>query len=370
MKILDRYIARELRGPFIFGMVLFITLIVSGEYLFKLTRYLAFGSPFMPVAELFGLKVVSVTIICMPMAMLLATLVAFGRLSNDSELIAMQASGVPVWRISYASVFYGLILSVSAYCINEFIVPPAGRASRRIEDGIQASIKNNIAKTIGAGKVFFVQDFEDGQLARAVLARGFDPVAGRMTDVTFLQYSEGRLKAVVEAKQAEWVEKASWRFRDARMTIIGGVKGNYAYVETPETTLTLNKSPEEIQRDLKDPDELSSAELDAYIKQQQEAKAPRPWLQRLYVARANKLSMPFASLVFAVLGTPLGIRRHRSGAAVGVGMSLLILFAYYVLWHGASILGENGVLPVVVSAWAANVICLIVGIGLTIRASR
>ena len=60
----------------------------------------------------------------------------------------------------------------------------------------------------------------------------------------------------------------------------------------------------------------------------------------------------------------------KDGETVGVGLSLLILFAYYVLWHGASILGENAVLPPVVAAWAANVVCLVTGIALTIRASR
>ena len=53
MKLLDRYILRELAGPFLFGMVLFITVIVSGEYLFKLTSYIANGAPFLPVLELY-----------------------------------------------------------------------------------------------------------------------------------------------------------------------------------------------------------------------------------------------------------------------------------------------------------------------------
>ena len=54
MKLLDRYVLRELIGPFLFGLTLFITVVVSGEYLFKLTSYIANGAPFLPVAELFA----------------------------------------------------------------------------------------------------------------------------------------------------------------------------------------------------------------------------------------------------------------------------------------------------------------------------
>src|SRR5262249_2138389 len=104
MKLLDRYIARELLGPFLFGLALFITVIVSGEYLSKLTSFIANGAPFMPVAELFGLRIIVVSVVSMPAAMLLAALLAFGRLSSESELVAIQASGVPLYRVAYMSV--------------------------------------------------------------------------------------------------------------------------------------------------------------------------------------------------------------------------------------------------------------------------
>src|SRR5256885_16833055 len=123
MKLLDRYVFRELIGPFLFGLALFITVVVSGEYLFKLTGYIASGAPFLPVAELFGLRVIVVSVLSMPAAMLLAALLAFGRLSGESELVAIQAGGVPIYRVAYMSVALGLALSLAAFVINEFVIP-------------------------------------------------------------------------------------------------------------------------------------------------------------------------------------------------------------------------------------------------------
>jgi lipopolysaccharide export system permease protein len=138
----------------------------------------------------------------------------------------------------------------------------------------------------------------------------------------------------------------------------------------PEALITLNKTPETVAKDIKDPDEMSSLELRDYINGLKARSVPPRVITRLNVALQNKLSMPFASLVFAVLGTPLGIRRQRSSAAMGVGLSLLILFAYYVLWHSMSIVGENGQCPAVVAAWTANVAALLTGFALTIKVSR
>jgi len=372
MKLLDLYIARELLGPFLFGLALFITVIVSGEYLFKLTSFIANGAPFMPVAELFGLRIIVVLVVSMPAAMLLAALLAFGRLSSESELVAIQASGVPLYRVAYMSVVMGLGLSLLAFVINEFVIPPATQQSHKLEEMVLVSIKNQVVKQAGAGKMFVVQDFEGGQIARVVLARNFDPTAGRLDDVTFIEFADGRPKMLVEAESAEWVKSNQWLFRNARFTAIGPVnRDKHMFVDNvPEATITLNKTPETVAKDIKDPDEMSYFDLRQYIRSAQARHVPARLIAKLNVALQTKLSLPFASLVFAVLGTPLGVRRQRSSAAMGVSLSIIILFAYYVLWHSMAILGENGQTSPVIAAWAANVVALVIGFGLILKTSR
>src|SRR5207237_4995200 len=131
----------------------------SGEYLFKLTSYIANGAPFLPVLELFGLRVVTVSVLSMPAAMLMATLLAFGRLSSDSELVAIQAGGVPLYRVAYMSVAFGLVVSLVAFVVSEFVIPPSAQTSRRLEAMIVAAIKHQVANEAGAGQCFVVHDF-------------------------------------------------------------------------------------------------------------------------------------------------------------------------------------------------------------------
>src|SRR5207244_10610733 len=119
-------------------------------------------------------------------------------------------------------------------------------------------------------------------------------------------------------------------------------------------SLALKKTPRQIVAEGKDAEEMSYQELRTYIVKLRDQGASMKTLRQLEVDLNNKLSIPFTSMVFALIGTPLGLRRLRGGAAVGLGVSILIIFCYYVLWHGMTVLGEHGQLPPWLASWLAE----------------
>src|SRR5262249_46461344 len=98
--ILDRYVLHELVGPFLFGCAAFTSIFVAGQFLFRLTSFIAQGAPVLQVLALFGLKLIPMIVLTFPMASLLAVLLAYGRLSGDMETTAMAAGGIPFIRIA------------------------------------------------------------------------------------------------------------------------------------------------------------------------------------------------------------------------------------------------------------------------------
>src|SRR5260370_2842065 len=171
MKILDRYIARELGGPFVFGVAAFTLIFISGQYLFKLTTMLSKGAPLLDVTELLALRMVPLAIVTFPMATLLATLLSFGRLSGDMEVVAMMAAGISFVRIAVPAFVMGLLVSMFGLFANEVLVPPAGRAVKRTEAHIaQALGDQNADLTPTGGRSLIVPDYEGGELARLVVA--------------------------------------------------------------------------------------------------------------------------------------------------------------------------------------------------------
>src|SRR5260370_23523179 len=168
---MDRCVARVRYGQFVCGVGAFTLIFLAGEYLFKLTAMLAQGARLLDVIELLALHMVPLAILTFPMATLLATLLSFGRLSGDMEVVAMVAGGISFVRIAVPAFVMGLLVSMFGLFANEVLVPPAGRAVKRTEAHIaQALGDQNADLTPTGGRSLIVPDYEGGELARLVVA--------------------------------------------------------------------------------------------------------------------------------------------------------------------------------------------------------
>jgi lipopolysaccharide export system permease protein len=383
-KLVDRYVIGELLGPLVFGWTIFIVLFVISVYLFRLMKLVAAGAPLPMVTEIIALRIILSSSYCLPMAVLLAGLMAFGRLSGDSELVAMQAGGIRNLRVVRNAFILGLVLSFAGLAINEYVIPPAGRRLHQVQDQVKAMLAGKLVEELTDQKAFVIQDFEQDRLARVAIARKLEPASpGRpvtMHDVTYMQYDterEGSVQFVVEADRAEYVgrDEASrhrviWNFVNARTQVMADyTDGNRWRFTHEKMAYTLNKTPERVSRDQKDADQMTYGELKAHIDDLKKSRVRRSLVREMEVEMERKLSVPFAALVLAMIGAPLGIRKQRSTAGVGIGLSLLIIMTYYMGMGSLGVLGTNGVLEPLVAAWGCNVAGLLVGLFLTWRSS-
>jgi lipopolysaccharide export system permease protein len=369
----------ELLGPLVFGWTLFIVLFVFSIDLFKLAQLAARGANLADVAEMLGLRVVLASVYCLPMAMLLAGLMAFGRLSGDSELIATQSGGISNLRIVRNASILGLLLSFAGLAINEYVIPPAGQRLRVLEARVKAQLTGRIVEDLTNRQAVVIQDTsKQGKLERVVVASKFEPEEpprpAIMRNVTYIEYDRGEWKSIVQAKRAEWMGKTKWMFYDADTQFRHAQNNENRVFQHHQTLeLTINKTPQDVARtrEQKRADQMSYRELQAYIAEQKMARTARLRdIRELEVELERKLAVPFAALVLALVGAPLGIRRQRSTAGVGIGLSLLIIIIYYMGMSFLGVLGENGQIAPRQAAWGCNVGGLLVGLYLTWRSSR
>jgi len=391
-KLLDRYVMGELLGPLFFGWTLFIVLFVFSVNLFKLAQLAARGAAFDVVGEMLGLRVVLASVYCLPMAMLLAGLLAFGRLSGDSEVVAMQASGIPNLRIIRNAFLLGLLLSIAGIAINEYVIPPAGRRLQTLEDGVKKALKGKILDDLADQKAFIIQDYDGGKLSRVIIAKRFEasepPRPALMRGVTYMQYEKGEVQMLVEADRAEWIGddkdhpgRQWWRFIEAKTQLMDRVTpGKKVVWESSDMKFYLNKPVQQVQAEQKDADEMTYRELKRYIQDIRshgaggwaggKVEKQRRVIRELEVDLERKLAVPFAALVFALIGAPLGIRKQRSTTGVGIGLSILVIITYYIGMSFLSVMGQNGQLGPMEAAWGCNAAGLLVGLFLTWRSSR
>lgn len=396
MKLLDRYISRELIAPFLFGVGAFTSIFIASQLFFKLTAYVAKGAPLPEIAGLFVVRLAPMIVFTFPMAMLLAVLLAYGRLSGESELIAMLACGIPFLRTATPAFLAGALVSATGLAMNEYVVPHAGRVGERLELRILESLRASGADVSPprATRAFVVQDTDpDGQLARVVVARRFNLGTRELGGVTLIQYGRGpdgerEVTSLVEAEKAIWAEKDEWVFLNGRLQVISPVhrvtarpasatkipgEGSPGEIQQVSSRFTrmkimIRKTPRQMMAQQRSADEMNYAELRETIDSLKEQGAAPKAVREMEVELHNKLSIPFASMIFALIGAPLGLRRLRGGASVGLGISVLIIFGYYIVWHGMRVLGEGGQVEPLLASWLPNAIGLAAGLYLVRRA--
>lgn len=375
MKTLDRYLLKEMAGPFLFGVAAFVSLFVAGNFLLQLTDLMSQqGIGVGTVLLLFIYWLPRFLVLTFPMSVLLGVLLAYGRLSGESEITAMRAGGVPFRRLVAPAVAAGLLVSLVTIGFNELVTPPATRAYERLT--------RQIAKQMTGYDHFSSRVLEGDRLQALIYARQFDPAHGILTDVTYVRAVEGRPVAVVYAPYAKWdTGENDWLFYQGRLAWLVEPKEQEAVqaghaAELPQVVVRfgdrpmqvhLAKSPEEIEKDQLRPEDMTWSQLRRHIA---ELRAQKVDVGRLQTRWHHKLSIPFASLIFALIGAPLALRSHRGSSSLGLGLSILIAFCYYVVWEYLATVAEKGMMDPLLAAWLPNLLGLAAGVVLVRRAGK
>jgi lipopolysaccharide export system permease protein len=371
LSIMDRYIVTEMLAPFAFGVAVFTALIMTVAALFELVRYMVENGMSLSTAfQIFILRMPGLVVLTFPMATLLATLQAFSRLSGDFEVIAMRACGVSIVRLITPILLVGVLITGATVALNEVIAPSATRAAALT----LFRALNNKEPDFKKENFLYPQSEqvkgEDGQiterLTRIIHAKTY--ADGVMNGVKVVDLSEDNLSQIVVAKRAEWSpEKQVWKFQDGTTYIIAA-DGSYRNVlRFKEQNIYIANAFRDLANETRNPKEMNASELTRHIQKMRDSHQP---INSLLVELYQKFSIPFTCMSFAFVGCLLGIRPQRTSGALGLGLSVLIIFAYYVILAVCQALGQTGSLPPIIAAWLPNLITLGVGGVLLWRTSR
>lgn len=363
MKILDHYIFRELIGPFAFGVGAFTSIMFAGKELFKITELLAeYHAPIATALELIVLHLPSLIVLTLPMAMLLAALLGFGRLSSDSETVALFASGISLYRISVPVIVMSFAVTALSFMLNEFVAP-------RTNSKHEAIMRDLTNQPLASDKPFFVIVADNGVTDLVFYVQsGFNAQTGTLRDVAIIRYWKNKPAVFIYAREAVWRGGSEWLLKNGFTQNLGSkTTVTMPFTRSQTKEINIGRTPEQLAMYQKKPDQLSFSELREYIRILKEQGAEvNEYRVRLY----QKVSVPLASLVFALVGTPLGLRPHRSSSAMGLGLSIVIIFAYYVLMHYAFILGRNGTISPATASFLPTLVGTAAGIALIVRAAK
>ena len=367
-RILDRYTLREILPPFILALLVFTFMLMMGPIDRSAQQLLAKGVSVPVILRMLVLLTPQALAITIPMAFLLGMLVAFGRLSGDSEWVAMQACGVTLLRMLRPV----MTLAVLSWAATQWIlvdsVPRSNQAFREIEYGVVAARVESEIKP----RIFF-DDFPN----LVLYARDTAPGGHGWTDVFVADTSKPGPPQVSVARNGRMLldrerRKVQMALED-RVTYRFGTdaNGRAEFEESPSRLLITELDPEMVFPNvsplIKGEPEKTVSELRQAIDDLRKQGLPteRP---EYYIH--TKFSIPIACFVFALMGLGLGVSTSRGGRLAAFALGSGVIFAYYIVMYEARSLSLGGVIPAWLAAWLPNIVLGPVGAAVMYRRAR
>ena len=428
VRILSRYIAREHPGPFLLSLAV-LTFLFLMDYLIEiLDLVIGKGLEVHVVVELFIYNIAWMVALTVPMAVLVAVLMAFGRLSQDGEITALKASGVSVVRLGLPVMLMSVAIAVALVYFNDRILPDFNYRAKTLTSDIRMK-RPSLALRPGV--------FVEGVQGYTLYMDEVDPVSSRVDGVTILQHADFAPPNPPRIIQAEWGlmsfdekgETLNLDLRDGTITEVRNGQTRIHRFSQLRTFLTVEGT--QLQRSdtgVRGDRELPVADMRARAvardarsaeNTRQLAALPHPFLarvvrgeavdlpeggralqpegrvlaahkalyQQLQTAERNaiffkgqsnrylveihkKYSIPFACVAFVLIGIPLGIMAQRGGAIIGFGFAL----AFFLLYWVCLILGEDLADRTLVDPWLAmwlpNIVVTAAGVFLLFRGNH
>ena len=374
LPLLDRWLILELLPPLFFSIAAFTVVSLSIGVMFDLVRKIVeSGLPFNIAIQVLLLRLPGFLVISFPMATLMATLLAYSRLSSNSELKALRALGVKTTRIIAPAILLSVIMTFSTFLFNDFIVPKTntyaeitlksalGRAisTEKGDDIIYSRFGEIIGNSPSQNKdgmtqLFYAKEFRNSE----------------MNEVTVLDFSKLGYTQMLVAKKAFWNKnEAKWQFVDGRILTLSA-NGSTTTVKFESYLYPLSQAPEKIAELPDDANEMTvkqAIKAEKLYSQAGNIKESR----KMKVRIQEKFTLPMACIVFGLIGSSLGAKPNsRTSNSQGFGISVVLILFYYVLSFSFSSMGVKGTLLPFVAAWLPVLISTSGGVFLLRDASR
>ncbi|GGJ19343.1 LptF/LptG family permease [Deinococcus roseus] len=382
---LRNYIYAEILPPLLLGLVLYTAVILFG-YFFVGSQYLD-GVGLIKILKWLGMQIPDSFVKVAPMAVVLMTVLAFGRMNTEREIIAMQSGGISFAWISKPVVLVATIVSLSSLVVSEYVAPRANLEARTMWYEDLPSTPQGLGRlkgttlALGNGLEVFFEGYDSNtdtmqnlrlvswadKQARVYFAEtgkfdGFNlslvgfqgyavdfPAIQQLQDVTPEQLAE----RVPDVFSSNIPEK-----KDAVLTIKTGISRNETIARFADGFAAETTS-------------ISTLWTTAYGAHYAGQNGKVITAADQYSARMElhgKLAIPFANLVLALISMPLAIRYGR-GTGVSLGVSVLIVVVYYLTLLLGRAFASAGLIPPEVGLWFANVFFTLVGWRLIRRVS-
>ena len=355
MKLLDKYVLKQVFEMFIMGVLVFTSIIFASDTFITLIKQISmYGIPFKIAFLIIILHLPSVFVMTIPMGVLLATVMTLNGLSLNSEITVMRACGIGINRIAKSIFIFAIVMACISFVVNETVVPIMTKQSTDL--ALYAFSRKNIPE--GKENFTFKEIKDTGTLKRLFYVG--DCTDGVLHNITLMDASKDGTIQILQAREGDTTEEG-WHFSKGAIYTVASSGKALDTTMFDETTIKFGMDlSEEINRNLAN--ERNFIQLCKFL-----VKADETDKQWLTISLFDKIALPLTTIVLVLIGVPLAITPPRVRYNRGFLFSVLIIFAYYLIRALSISFGEAGSLSPVISAFLPNIVLTIVGVLLYYR---
>ncbi len=363
-RILDEYIVREFLTTFFMVLAGFLLLLVVftffdlvGDILHNHIRLSIVGDYLLNLAPSLIYQIA-------PLAVLIAALVEFGVLNRNSEIIAIKATGISLYRLVVPIVTISACMAIALFLFDQYYLPQANRR----QEALRNVIKGRPPQTyLHPDQKWIFGEPRAGEPPRIFYYEFFDPDTKEFANLSVFELDPVTFSLTrrIFASRAVWdSDTSSWRFENGWTRDIEGSTVTQ-YREFLKTSFSeIHEAPDYFQKEDLQSAEMNFGQLDGYIRDLRQSGFDT---MRLRVALWQKLSYPLIAVVMAVLAIPFALSMGRRSSLTGIAVAIGVAIAYRVLDSLFGAMGNVNYLPAAMAAWSADFLFALAGGYLLLR---
>ncbi len=357
LKILDRYIIRKFLGTFFLSIALIISIAVVFDITEKLDDFMENNAPLNAIIFDYYLNFIPYyTNLFSPLFTFIAVIFFTSKLAENSEIIAIFASGVRYSRFVRPYMIAAGVIAVITFYLGSFVIPPANKERIDFQEVYVKKKKKEqttkIQMKVSENEILFI-DYYDKTIQ-----------SGRRAS---LDVFDGKtLKSRTTAQDIYWLGGDQWRLSNYEKRTFDGLyehiqKGKYRDV-------TINVIPEDFFVFANMQEQMTTPELAHYIERQKERGVG--FIKNFEIEYAKRISFPFASFILTIIGVSLSSKKIKGGMGLNLGLGLLLSCAYILFESVSSTFAVNGSLSPTLAVWLPNILFSIIAVVLYKRAMK
>ncbi len=370
MRLLDRYLLRELLLPLGYCLGGFLIFWISFDLLGELGKFQKNHLGFADILEYYLVTSPELLLVVMPVALLLALLYALTTHARYHELTAMRAAGISLWRIAAPYFAVGLSFGIAYFFVNEFWVPASADKAEAIMNRHNGKQANSLA-TEWRRDLKFLNSRDN----RAWWIKAYDSRTSQMQGVLIdWNFRDGK-RTIISAKKGIFAN-GTWKFSGVEQINYASLQSITNVDRVPFENLEFSdwpETPELIKSEIKISNrkqatrnpQLSIADILNYLRLHPRLDKSTSWL--IHTRLHERIAAPATCLIVVLIALPFGALSGRRNVYVGVASSIFICFVYFVLLKLGLALGTGGYLPGWLAAWLPNILFGTSAIWLTTR---